>query len=422
MKRSTTIFYFLFALINLNGQEPKKKKDSLAYTLDNLVISSAPTYTFINYNENKIYYGKDSSVFMNLYRKMENLQKTKNNQIKIVHIGGSHVQGGTWSNTFLQNFTDRFNAKGSGYFVFPYKLAKTNGQPYANSFSHGKWTKCRNVTKGFCLPLGMNGWSVSTNDSADYFGIVLTKYAVNNGFNVIKVYHNFNPSFEIQSLAKSNKTDFKELGFTEFKFDTIRDSVAFTVNKIDTLQRDFTLYGFSLEDFSTPGYYLAGLGANGASTNSFLRCNYFVPQLATLKPDLVVLSLGVNDVQAKNFTKKSFKASYDSLIYLIKNAAPECAIILTTTTDNYIRRRYANKRTEIAREAAFEIMESNKDVAVWDMFKLMGGYKSIVKWNKKGLAAKDKVHFSPKGYRLLGELMFEAIYKSYLYNTNTTIK
>jgi hypothetical protein len=59
-------------------------------------------------------------------------------------------------------------------------------------------------------------------------------------------------------------------------------------------------------------------------------------------------------------------------------------------------------------------------LAVWDLFEIMGGYKSMMKWYKAKLAARDKVHFAPKGYRILSDLMFEALMNSY--NSNNPIK
>lgn len=377
--------------------------------------SAVGTYSFIKYEENKLMFDKDSSSFMNLYKKMTDVNGGEIKKLTIVHIGGSHVQGGTWSNSFLEGFQHSFNVQGGGYFAFPYRMAKTNGQPYAYSFGTGSWKKCRCVQKDFCLPLGMNGMSVSSRDSVVIFGVKLTDKAVCRKFNVVKVYNNMSCSFELNCMMKSKKEDFTELGYTLFEFDELLDSVSFRVIRADTLDKDFTLYGYSLEDKTSSGFYLAGLGANGAASNSFLRCNYFVPQLRTIQPDLVVISLGVNDVQGKGFTKEEFIHHYDSLINLIKEASPDCAILLTTTTDNYIRRKTPNKRTETAREALIEVMKHHQ-CAVWDMYEVMGGFKSIYKWYKTGLAARDKVHFSSKGYKISGALMFEAVYKSYLSN------
>ncbi len=402
--RRLFVIYSLFVLIfNLRSQ------------------STVSTYSFINYNVNHLNFDKDSSTFIKFYKKLHELNQGTGKRLTIAHIGGSHVQGGMWSNAFMENLQTCFNVYGGGYFAFPYKLAKTNGQPYASGFTSGKWKKCRCVTKDFCLPLGMNGISVSTNDSSNYFGMALTKKSVIKKFNTVRVYHNFNPSFEFYSLMKAKREDRIDKGYSIFRFDEPVDSVSFSLLRCDTLVKDFTLFGFSLEDDVASGFYLAGLGANGASSHSFLRCNYFKPQLATIQPDMVIISLGVNDVQAKNFSKDEFIAHYDSLIRIIKEVNPECAILLTTTTDNYVKRKTPNKRTESAQEALFDVMRIHQ-VAVWDMYEVMGGYKSISKWTKTGLASRDRVHFSGKGYRILGTMMYEALYNSYQYNQKNLYK
>jgi len=350
---------------------------------------------------------------------MDMLKEKKNVRINIVHIGGSHVQGGTWSNVFLSAFQAENNTIGGGYFIFPYKIAKTNSQPYATSFSNGKWKRCRAIGKEFCLPLGMNAMSITTNDSVNNFGVALTKKAVCKLVNVIKVFHNFNPSFSFKVILKDSskieRTEFKDFGYTLFKFSTPIDSVLFELTRKDTLTKDFILYGFSMENDLTSGFYLAGLGANGASTSSFLKCADFVKQIKTLDGDLFIISLGVNDTQSKGFEKEEYIENYDTLITNIKKANPNAAIILTTTTDNFIRKKTSNKRTITAKDAMFELMVKH-NVAVWDLFSTMGGYRSMIKWQKVGLASKDKVHFTNKGYTIVGNLMYEAVKKSYLNN------
>lgn len=380
---------------------------------------SGVKHSFIKYDLNFLNFSRDSSSFLYLYKKIDSMKILPINKINIVHIGGSHVQGGTWSNTFLSNFQNTYNTQGGGYFVFPYKIAKTNGQPYATSFSNGTWKLCRAIGKESCLPMGMNGLSIITNDSSNNFGVALTKGAVCRKINIVKVYHNFNSSFEF-NLCTDDKTiinrfDYANLGYTLFLFDNLIDSLNFELVKKDTCRKDFILYGFSLENEISSGFYLAGLGANGASSSTFLKCLNFSSQLQTIHPDLVILSLGVNDTQSKGFEKEEYIEHYDSLILLIKRANPNAAIILTTTTDNFIKRKTSNKRTIKAKEASFELMEKH-NVAVWDLFSLMGGYKSMLSWNRAGLANKDRVHFTSKGYTLLGNMMFDAVYKSYNLN------
>lgn len=377
------------------------------------------TYSFINYNENYLRHSKDSSLTLNFYKKMDELRSGKRNKVVIAHYGGSHIQAGNWGDKLMLNFQGMGNFEGGGIWAFPYKIAKTNSPHYFKSYTDGKWKRFRCATyKEMCVNLGMAGIAAVTNDSANTFGVKLTKNKHHEKFNTIKVYHNFNESFDFvlaPHISVCSRMDSVEKGFTKFVFDDFIDSVNFILWRKDTIKKDFMLYGFSLEN-SKPGFYYASFGVNGAASDSYLKCNLFSDQLSTIKPDLVIFSLGVNDTQGKDFTKEDYIENYDSLIAAVRAVSPDCAILLTTTSDNYIRRKTANKRPIKAQDAMFELMEKHK-ASVWDLYAVMGGYKSIYKWYRVGLASKDKVHFSPKGYQILGQMMFDAIDKSYKANS-----
>lgn len=378
------------------------------------------TYSFINYNENHLHHSKDSSLTLTFYKKIDELKSGKRKMVTIAHYGGSHVQAGNWGDKLIYNFQAMQNFEGGGLWAFPYRIAKTNSPNYYKSFTNGKWKRFRCATyKELCVNLGMAGIAAVTNDSANTFGVKLNKNKHHEKFNSVKVYHNFNMSFDFVAMpaaAKCIRTDSLDKGFSLFVFEDFVDSVNFMLWKKDTLNKDFMLYGFSLEN-TKPGFYYASFGVNGAASNSYLRCNLFSEQLSTIKPDLVIFSLGVNDTQGKDFTKEDYIENYDSLIAEVRKVSPDCAILLTTTSDNYIRRKTANKRPIKAQDAMFELMEKHR-TSVWDLYAVMGGYKSIYKWYKVGLASKDKVHFSPKGYGIIGQLMFDAINNSYKANTN----
>ncbi|HWY38590.1 MAG TPA: GDSL-type esterase/lipase family protein [Bacteroidia bacterium] len=383
-----------------------------------VAFSQENKYPFINYNENKIIHGKDSSDMLGFYKKLNAFMNGKEKEIRIAHVGGSHVQGGFWGDELAVKFQSLKKTEGGGFFAFPYKIIKTNSPPYYKTFSNGKWKRCRSATiKELCADFGIAGVTATTNDSANYFGIRVDSSRHHKLFNSIKVYHNFNRSFSFSLKTNLNaaRMDFPEQGYSEFIWAKQVDSVSFELVRLDTTQRDFVLYGFDVHNTSKPGAYYAALGANGASTQSVLRCKLFTQQLKTIQPDLVILSLGVNDVQDKNFSGDEFMAHYDTLIKWIHEASPHCAILFTTITDNYIRRKSPNKKSNTV-EYCIQKLTQDHGVAMWDMYGVMGGYKSILKWYKAKLARKDRVHFTAKGYYIFADLMFEALMRSYSYN------
>ena len=385
----------------------------------------AQQYPFINYTASVLHLSKDSSQFMNFYKKIDELREGKRKKVTVVHFGGSHIQAGFWTEVLMDGFQNIENFKGGGTFIFPFKIVNTNSPHFFKSFTTGKWIRKRNaLSKEMCDNLGLAGMAGITNDSTNSFGFKLLQNNHHQTFNSLRVYHNFNPSFEF-SIANQTGThfvrkDYIAKSYTEFIFETYIDSINFNLVRKDSIIPDFMLRGFSIEN-SNPGFYYASIGVNGASTSSYLRCQEFVNELSGIPPDLVIFSLGVNDTHDTNFSKQQFSTNYDSLISLIKIASPNCTFLFTTVTDNYMNRKTPNKRPIKAQEAIYELMEKH-NAAVYDLYAVMGGYKSIYKWYKAGLAVKDKVHFNGRGYTLLSNLMFDAINKSYMYNSKVKNK
>ena len=382
--------------------------------------SELPSVIDIQYN--KIVFPSDSSSFVNLYKKIDDLQLNKRKMVSIVHYGGSHVQAGHWDEAFqenLQNTITKFD--GGGAWVFPFRLGKANTPPFYMTYSTGVWKRCRSLGKESCTDFGMNGITVSTSSLVNDFAVALQPNMHHQSFTSIRVYHNFNPSYRFfidRGIETSHqRIDFPTEGYTQFRFREPLDSVNFQLVKSDTTDSTrFILYGMSL-DSDEPGFYYADMGFNGASTQSYIDAARLLPQLKTIMPDLVIFSIGVNDTHGPNFNKQDFIRNYDTLVDRVLRASPNCAVLFTTVTDNYIRRKTPNKNTLIAHAAILELAKKH-NAGYWDMYKLMGGYKSMPAWVKIHLASKDKVHFTSSGYRLLGNLMFEAFNKSYRSNSS----
>ena len=168
-----------------------------------------------------------------------------------------------------------------------------------------------------------------------------------------------------------------------------------------------------------------GIGVNGASVPSYLRCEDFERDLALIKPDLVIFGIGINDAAEKDFDKWIFKQNYKELIKIIQRVNPDCAMLFMTNNDSFKRikkNKYQVNENGLVAQQAFMEMGKKYNAAVWDQFDIMGGLNSMKEWEDAGLAKKDKVHFTNEGYRLLGDLLYNAFIDRYIEHIKSTAK
>ena len=373
-------------------------------------------YSMIRYDSNKLKIDAKGSNFELFYSKLEKLVSEGKGQINIMQYGGSHIQADVFSGegrTRFQSFEGGLNA-GRG-FVFPYRLAHTN-TPYGYYFRYtGKWESCRNTQRKKVCELGMAGISATTFDSISSLTLLIEPANdIDYSFNSIKIYHNTDStSFDIRidsNIWKSKKLYAKE-GYTEFILNKYTDSLHIEFVQMDSTQTSFKLFGMNIQN-DDPGIIFHNMGINGAATTSFLRCRRMEKDLKTIKPDLVIFGIGINDAYGKNFHQNKFEKNYDTLVARVLEANPKCAIIFATNNDSYYRKRYVNRNGIKVQESMYRLAKKH-NAAVWDMFEIMGGLNSVVLWERKHLSKRDKIHFTRTGYILLGDLLFDAIISNY---------
>ncbi len=373
-------------------------------------------YSIVKYDSNHLKFPEGRANFEIFYNKLFKTISQGKSQINIVQYGGSHIQADIFSGecrTRFQSFDGGINA-GRG-FVFPYRLAHTN-TPYGYYFRYtGKWTTCRNVQKRETCDLGMAGISARTEDTLSSLTLLIEPdNDLDYSFNRIKIYHDINSSsynIGIDSNLVDSQKVFVNKGYTEFYLNKYIDSLYIKFYKADSLQSYFQLYGMDLES-DNAGIIYHNLGINGAATTSFLRCNRMEMDLRSIKPDLVIFGIGINDAYGRNFNQKLFENHYDSLVARVQAANPDVAIIFVSNNDSYIHKRYLNRNGIKVQQSMYHLAKKY-NAAVWDMFEVMGGLNSIVVWQKDYLAKRDRVHFTRTGYILLGDLLFDAIIKDY---------
>jgi len=375
-----------------------------------------PRYDFIHYDSNRIILPGNSDSWEGFLDGFSKLVREGNEQISIVHIGGSHLQADIYSDRMRRRFQtfQPGNNAGRGL-VFPYTVAKTNNPSNYRVKYRGRWTSCKNTEKKRSCPLGLTGISVTTKDSTATISIDFPEEnRVPYDFNRLKIFYlDDSLSYDCGTQVETGISEWMQStpGILEITLDHHIDRLQLNLKKTNASQERFTLFGISLET-DDPGLVYHSIGVNGAKIPSYLRCTLLPEHLSSLSPDLVIISLGTNDAYTRYFNSQSYKQNYTALIQTIHSTVPEASIMLTVPNDSYLYRRYINQNTAKARDVIMELAEQY-NCGVWDFYTIMGGLNSIIVWQRFGLAKRDRIHFTRKGYLLKGDLFFNAFLKSY---------
>jgi len=372
--------------------------------------------TEIQFDIDTLYWGRDSMPMVRFYDKLDQLLRTKQGNLHIVQIGGSHIQAGTMTHRIRKHLLDEYGeAPASRGFIFPYSTAANCNNP--SDYRTGKeqpFNLIRNVYQSYQFPLGASGIAVWTAEALNSLTIRMNApeydFVADTVILLGKTY-----GWPIDPILKEDtiyhfpdSIDFENDRYYFFNFDHgVKDfTLYFPCSKGDT----FVVNGILLKN-GRPGITLSSIGVNGAQTSSYLRCQNLTRDMELLRPDLVIFNIGVNDAYGDKFDSVAFKNNYLKLVARIREASPDCAFIFVTNNDTWKKgkkkRYYVNKTGPMVQDVMYRLADLTGG-AVWDQFAVMGGLKSMDTWRKKGLAQKDRVHFTASGYNLMGDLFWDA--------------
>ena len=376
-----------------------------------------PSYDFIQYNTNQFELVQDNPGYNELFARFDTLLRTGENQIKIVHLGGSHIQADVYTHRIRQELQSFYpGVLGSRGFFFPYSVAHTNSPSNLWITYSGDWQSCKNTQTLPPVPLGLSGITSVLTSPVGILTIVARYDSLQcYDFNRIKIFCNAAETGiipEVNPGNPANRVTINKSGeYVQYDLTAYTDTLNIHIVQSDSTDRPFQLYGISLEN-DDPGVIYNAIGVNGAKLESYLRCGLFVRQLQALDPDWVIISIGTNEGNTRQFDQEAYRNEYLKLLDSIKLAAPGTAILLTVPNDSYLFKRYTNPNTARMREIIFEIARTHH-CGVWDFYTIMGGLNSARMWYNHGLMNKDHIHFSKPGYLLKGDLFYTAFLKSW---------
>jgi len=134
-------------------------------------------YDFIDTTQNVLLFPNGNSAFEPFFKKMDTLVFENRGQVRIMHIGGSHLQADVISGRIREHLIKEYPGANAGRgFIFPYSAAKTNTPSTYGSYYKGIWDMSKNVLREVKKPLGVLGIAVSTSDPRAEISILLDRY------------------------------------------------------------------------------------------------------------------------------------------------------------------------------------------------------------------------------------------------------
>ena len=409
-----SILFFL-GVLQLSAQQPSDTIDTVTYIQPDKIVLNTTDESLINISLNTI---GNEQYLAPFFAQLSSLEKKKQTTVSAAHIGDSHIQADMLTEVVRTGLQQTFGNAGRGL-VFPYKAAHTNEPDNYKSSTNVKWEVHKIVNKQ-AFNNGISGICMRTIDSAASIVFsIANRPGLDYSFKKVTLFMNKNVnSFDVSitnvrdSVLKtiSSQDTNKSAFLVSTKLDSFYNSIKIKPLISNVCQHSALYYGFRFER-DCPGLFYDAIGINGATFGNYLYDSFFT-QLASTNPQLIIVSLGTNDVYTAAFNETAFENNFCNFISMLKRYMPNASVIITTPPDCYRNRKYRLKSLQTVRDIIIRECNMNH-FAYWDFYSIMGGYGSMQKWFLKGYSAKDKIHFSAKGYRLQGYLLLKALLNSY---------
>lgn len=361
-------------------------------------------YNFINQEANII--ENDAVIMSGFYTKLAELRNGQRDRVTILQIGDSHIQPGYFSGT-ARSFMQRYFGNAGRGLVFPWKLARTNQPDDIRITSQSIWERSSEE-------IGICGYGLKAASAGNLNIQTNSFFQKDNTFDqitlILKEKDN-SYSFSVKGQEEDLTTDistFSDQCIYQLSWLNPVKQAEITF-KADNAKDKLNLYGIILER-QQPGLLYHSMGVNGASFDKMAKLDEFFPQIRILDPDLIIISLGTNDVQGR-FRGEVYLKAVKQFMKQMKKAVPRVPVLFTLPPDSYkngVPNNDIAKANTILKEYAM-----HNNYSWWDLREVMGGAGSIKQWRNNKLAGSDLKHYTPKGYMLQGHLFQQAMIKGY---------
>ena len=345
--------------------------------------------------------------------------KATGQTVSIIHLGDSHIQAGHFTMPIRQSFTQRWENGGLGW-VGPFRLLGTNPPIHTVIRASSAGTSGVKITQRDYNRESPTGMVLQT--SANRAVTYTLQCGGGQTFDRIVIYRKRGTQLFTLSGSSSSEVAHDTLTTEQIVTDTLLVGRYVSSAEV-TAPASSVWYGASLER-SSGGALVHTIGYN--ATYYTYSKGSFTSSVATLRPRLIILSLGTNESLARQFDRNNFGAEVARLVRRLQASNPDCAIVLTSPLYCYrkvrVRQRGKRRRYRTSYRAnancqliADELQQQARELGCGyiDLFAHFGGTAGATQLLSSGILSGDRVHLTAAGYNKVGEAIATALQDDY---------
>lgn len=367
--------------------------------------------------------GDDFSKLDSFFGKLKTLENHQNTKLRIAYFGDSITESDLGTNRLRTIWQDSLGGKGVGFVPAVSKLSQ-----YRASIKHtysDNWKEYSiSRMKDRVYPLGLYGNvavpSIPVMDSLAYDSTSVS-------------WHSYS-MMEGNWLTKPTLQVLNPKAPLSIKFIANRDTLTTTINVSDQLQfitlsdsllkylsvsyyPQDTCYVYGLDFSDENGIYIDNYSLRGNKGNNFINLNNEVVKqsLDHFNYDLTILHYGANVTDPIMKDYSWYRISMKKNIRYLQDFLGEKAIILFSVGD---RGAQKDSLWVSSPDLPYLIKEQKRiakdtKIGFFNLFTALGGENSNVELEKDHLLTPDHTHFTRKGARHFGHLIFNKFMEEY---------
>lgn len=402
--------------------------------LKNIAVSSSKMIKISDFNYNKEH-PTDSTGYIRIpsplqhntykglhhlrrfFEKLHDLEQSKRGKVRIAYYGDSMIDGDLIVQDFRSALQSRFGGHGVGFVSIKSESARSRYS--VKHYSKGNWEENNYMkSKTDSILYGVNGAVFFPADStasvkflasgiknSSRLNSPILYYGKGNLIDTLKVLTEkdtipnkilLNEKRNVNNVSLSN-SDLKKI---ELDFSKVTNTAIYGIDFSDSV-------GIAVDGFSNRGNSGLPLSRlNSTQMNQFDK---------TLSYDLIILQYGANVLTRKSKSYNWYRSRMTKVVQNLQQAFPEADVLILGTADRGTKMDATIKTdtSVIKLLRSQQQYASRTESAFISLFHLMGGVNTMPIWTDKKFANHDFTHFSSKGSRKIGRLLYAELMDGY---------